>query len=187
MQTLVDLRILQMKGKLKDTGESVECHGPDIATNLLRRHCDNEDIIHGVGVMCKAAATGCEESKCKLMDSDFSREVLRLVSGGRFQLCTCMELICALQALITPDDDRPPASKALMHARLLALDRGAVDVFVSTFHRALADNTSALPGIIGATQQLCANDEICKQVRSRSGGLCQHRSDDILAIKPRGL
>jgi hypothetical protein len=98
------------------------------------------------------------------MDSEFPQEALKLVSSGGLGLLTCLELIRALQALITHDDDRPPASKALMHARMLALDRGAVDVFVSTLQRALEEDASVLPDMIGATEQLCANDEICKQV-----------------------
>ena len=65
--------------------------------------------------------------------------------------------------MITHDDDRPPASKAFMHARMLALDRGGVPVFLRVLRRTLT-SPPELRASIAALQALCANDDVCKQV-----------------------
>lgn len=94
-------------------------------------------------------------------------------------LHVAVALLTSLRAMITHDDDRPPASKAFMHARMLALNRGAVPVFLSVLRRALA-SPPELCAAISALQALCANDDVCKQVRRRPvfciGCLASHQA-----------
>lgn len=98
----------------------------------------------------------------------------------------------SLRAMITHDDDRPPASKAFMHARMLALDRGAVPVFLAVLRRALR-SPPELCAAISALQALCANDDVCKQVRGDSPAprLCAplwgFRSRSERTVSPRNV
>lgn len=132
---------------------------------VLQRHCTDSSVVESFGHMCALAAMECEESKCQLMDSSFPATGLEIVAQGKVSLAACVALLQALKALMTHDDLRPPASKAFMHARVLALDKGAVPVFLTVLKRG-SDEPASLDGIISALQQLCANDEICIRVRS---------------------
>ena len=140
------------------------CHGPDVATRLLQAHAADSVAVVAVAGMCQAAALACEDSKCKLMESAFAKVSLSIIDKKQVSLSATAALCAALEALMTNDDTRPPASQAFMHARVLGTDRGAVPVFLDALQRAEGE-PEALYRVISSLQQLCANDEICMRVR----------------------
>lgn len=152
-----------MTGTLKTTGDTVKCHGPDVAVSILQQRPGSWEVAYGIAALCTAAAGGCEECKCKLVDSAYPRHVLGVVADGGAPVATRVALLASLRPLVTHDDDRPPASKAFMHARMLALDLDAVPVFIAVLQEA-AERPEELAGVITALQQLCASDEICQKV-----------------------
>ena len=149
--------------------EGVQCHAPQRLAALIEQRHAASDVVCAAADLCTAAATGCEETKAKLMEAHFPAEALRILQAGEVDVPAQAALCTALKSLITNDDERPPASQAFMHARVLALDKDAVPVFLAVLQRAV-DDASALHTIISALQQLCANDEICIKVSSLSTG-----------------
>ena len=143
--------------------QGTACHGPDIVSSVLQAHAENDAVAAALGSMCALAALECEDTKCKLMESAFPQASLSIVADATVSLSASVELLGALKGLMTHDDLRPPASKAFMHSRVLALDKDAVPVFLGVLQRAV-DAPESLHGIISALQQLCANDEICIRV-----------------------
>jgi armadillo repeat-containing protein 6 len=146
----------------------VTCHGPDVSAALLQAHATNDALIEEVGRMCTLATKECEQAKCTLMESTFPKICLAMVREATVSLPAVVALLAALQGTMTHDDARPPASKAFMHSRVLALDKEAVPVFLAALDRA-TDEPDSLHGIISSLQQLCANDEICVRVRAGRG------------------
>jgi hypothetical protein len=114
--------------------------------------------------MCTAAATGSEESKCKLVESTFPQAALSIISAEDVTNSATAALCTTLKALTFNDDMRPPASQCFMNARVLSLERGAMPVVLAAMQRATQE-PEALHSIISALQQLCANDDICVRVR----------------------
>jgi armadillo repeat-containing protein 6 len=143
--------------------DDVRVHAPDVAADLLGTHSQSKDVASAAAAMCTAAAIECEDSKCQLIESSFPLRALEAAREPAMDAATVAALLTALKVLITNDDLRPPASKAFIHARILANDKGAVPVFVQALQRCLAD-VEGLQQVVVATQQLCANDDICKQV-----------------------
>lgn len=117
-------------------------------------------------VRCGPAASQHSGAQHRPLQVGWTRGWLR-AGKDETPLHVAVALLGSLRAMITHDDDRPPASKAFMHARMLALDRGAVPVFLAVLRRALS-SPPELCAAISALQALCANDDVCKQVRYRS-------------------
>jgi armadillo repeat-containing protein 6 len=139
-------------------------YAPEIVANLLAEHKQSSDLVKVAAEMCLRAGTECEEAMCRLMESEYPQRALDSAQDPALTTEAAAALLTSLQALITNDDHRPPASKAFVHARLLAVDKGAVPVFMHVLRRCLAEAGNLRPVVL-ALQQLCANDAICKQVR----------------------
>jgi armadillo repeat-containing protein 6 len=138
--------------------------GPAIMAQLLEVHEGDAEVAAAVGKVTAAAVVACEDSKCAVMDSEFPARALAAAGNAGTPVDAALALLGALRGAITADDFRPPTSKAFMHARVLALDRGAVPVFLSVLRRA-APQPALLRSAVPALQALCANDNICMRVR----------------------
>jgi hypothetical protein len=104
-------------GVIQVTESGQMCHGPNIATDLLHQHSNDSDLVDAVARMCTGACAGCEETKCKLMESRFPAEALALIDSDAVSISATAMLCTALKALMFNDDTRPPASQAFTHAR----------------------------------------------------------------------
>eukprot|EP00892_Ulva_mutabilis_P010855 jgi/Ulvmu1/8141/UM040_0037.1 len=167
--------------------------GPALIARLLSQQpLPSSDAIQAVGDLCTAAARAAEDTKSALMDSSYPDAALIVAGNDTTPLSAAVPLLTSLQAMITHDDDRPPASKAFMHARMLALDRGAVPVFLHVMRRALT-SPPELQASIAALQALCANDDVCKQVCDARGvqtlvqAVDDHFGDESIVAAACGL
>lgn len=83
-----------------------------------------------------------------------------------------------VRSVVTADDDRPPGSKAFMHARMLGKTHGAIKVLLGLVRRvSAAARPDVLAALLSSVRMLAANEEICKEF-SDDGGI--HACLDVL-------
>eukprot|EP00775_Hariotina_reticulata_P012080 gene12080-12220_t len=124
-----------------------------------------------------AEAGAWQDEEAKFMDMGLAAgllELLQLLVDSHGQPLSQMPQAAAaagaaagaLRAFATADDDRPPASKAFLHSRLLAgKPNNALQVLLLVLKQLQQQQPRPLGpliSVLGAIRQIAANDEICK-------------------------
>lgn len=111
-------------------------------------------------------------SSCRLMDMGFVGLLLDKLKVPDVALEFVAPACGTVRSVVTADDDRPPASKAFMHARLLAKTHSAIRVLLSLVKRvSAAQQTEVLAAVLSGVRMLAANEEICKEFSDDGGVL----------------
>lgn len=72
--------------------------------------------------------------------------------------------------MTTADDERPPSSKAFMHARVLAKSHAAIRVLLAVLRRVpAATHPATAVRVLGTVRQVAANEEICREFTDDGG------------------
>ncbi|THG20869.1 hypothetical protein TEA_024089 [Camellia sinensis var. sinensis] len=138
--------------------------GPKMVMGILNDGTQNLKILNGGFSVVAAAATGNEIVKESFMDlkiDELMIQILRTHGKG------CIHSIYdAIQALLTPDDNRVVASQVYGYARRFA-KIGIAEALVDLLKEGLSS-----PCLVSATMTLKAvavNDEICRSIAASGG------------------
>ncbi|GMP48339.1 hypothetical protein CsSME_00015725 [Camellia sinensis var. sinensis] len=138
--------------------------GPKMVMGILNDGTQNLKILNGGFSVVAAAATGNEIVKESFMDlkiDELMIQILRTHGKG------CIHsLYDAIQALLTPDDNRVVASQVYGYARRFA-KIGIAEALVDLLKEGLSS-----PSLVSATMTLKAvavNDEICRSIAASGG------------------
>ena len=75
-----------------------------------------------------------------------------------------------VRSVTTADDERPPSSKAFMHARVLAKSHAAIRVLLAVLRRVpAATHPATAVRVLGTVRQVAANEEICREFTDDGG------------------
>ncbi|KAI8014341.1 Armadillo repeat-containing protein 6 [Camellia lanceoleosa] len=138
--------------------------GPKMVMAILNDGAQNMKILNGGFSVVASAATGNEIVKESFMDlkiDELMIQILRTHGKG------CIHsLYDAIQALLTPDDNRVVASQVYGYARRFA-KIGIAEALVDLLKEGLSS-----PSLVSATMTLKAvavNDEICRSIAASGG------------------
>ncbi|KAF6264410.1 armadillo-type protein [Scenedesmus sp. NREL 46B-D3] len=147
---------------------------------------EQQQLAAAAAALTEAAAWQDEEGKCRFIDMGVAADLLQLLQllaatpGGVASAPQAAAAAAAagaaagaLRAFTTADDDRPPASKAFMHARLLAgKPNNALQVLLPVLQQLQqgpSRHIGPLVAVLAAIRQIAANDEICKSFAEAGG------------------
>lgn len=169
--------------------------GDDLLQQLLQGCCSalqsggaeqqeqQQQLAAAAAALTEAAAWQDEEGKCRFVDMGLAADLLQLLqllaatpaglAAAPQAAAAAGAAAGALRAFATADDDRPPASKAFMHARLLAgKPNHALTVLLPVLQQLQQGpdrQVGPLVSVLAAIRQIAANDEICKSFAEAGG------------------
>lgn len=147
-----------------------DAKGPEVLLELLSAPTSSGAVQAAVAAAAEAGARGVEETKCRLVDVGFAAALLGILA----QPSTSLELVApacgVIRSVTTADDERPPSSKAFMHARMLAKASSAIKVLLGVLLRVPpAEEPALLVVVLGTVRQVAANEEICREFSDDGG------------------
>ncbi|WIA28447.1 hypothetical protein OEZ86_010991 [Tetradesmus obliquus] len=142
-----------------------------------------QQLAAAAAALTEAAAWQDEEGKCRFVDMGLAADLLQLLqllaatpaglAAAPQAAAAAGAAAGALRAFATADDDRPPAAKAFMHARLLAgKPNHALTVLLPVLQQLQQGpdrQVGPLVSVLAAIRQIAANDEICKSFAEAGG------------------
>ncbi|EFJ47195.1 hypothetical protein VOLCADRAFT_105247 [Volvox carteri f. nagariensis] len=150
--------------------------GVELLHDLLREGASIPEAKTAVATVAEAAARQVEEAKCRLVDSGTVATLLEQMQEPNAPLDFLGAACGVVRSVTTADDERPPASKAFMHARLLAKNHAAIRVLLGVLRRVpAAEEPGTACRVLGTVRQVAANEEICREFTDDGGVMaCLH-------------
>ncbi|KXZ54662.1 hypothetical protein GPECTOR_4g728 [Gonium pectorale] len=171
-QLLQVLRLLQLLlGWLETRDAFTEVQGVEVIHDVLKCETNGPEVKTAAAEVAEAAAKQVEEAKCRLVDSGVAVTLLSLLSDPSSPPPLLGAACGVLRAVTTADDERPPSSRAFVHARLLAgSQHGAIRVLLGVLRRLPAEQEPAtVCKLLGTVRQIAANEEICREFTDDGG------------------
>eukprot|EP00198_Chlamydomonas_reinhardtii_P003087 XP_001692423.1 predicted protein [Chlamydomonas reinhardtii] len=147
-QLLQALGLLQvLLGWLETRDAFPDAQGVELVHELLKAEGSGHSVRSAAAAVAEAAAKGVEETKCKLVEGGVAATLLELLQQPEAPLELIGAACGVVRSVTTADDERPPSSKAFMHARVLAKSHAAIRVLLA----------------------VAANEEICREFTDDGG------------------
>ncbi|GLI67218.1 hypothetical protein VaNZ11_011142 [Volvox africanus] len=170
-QLLKVLKLLQvLLGWLETRDAFTDAQGVELLHDLLRDEDSSPEVKTAAATLAEAAARQVEEAKCRLVDSGTVATLLEQLQAPDAPLDFVGAACGVVRSVTTADDERPPASKAFMHARILAKSHAAIRVLLAVLRRVPAAQEPATAcRVLGTVRQVAANEEICREFTDDGG------------------
>ncbi|GLC34380.1 hypothetical protein PLESTB_000734900 [Pleodorina starrii] len=171
-QLLKALKLLQVLLGWLETRDAFasDATGVDLLHDLLRAEASTPEVRTAAAAVAEAAARQVEEAKCRLVDSGLVATLLEQLQAPEAPLEYVGAACGVVRSVTTADDERPPASKAFMHARVLAKSHAAIRVLLSVLRRVPAATEPATAcRVLATVRQVAANEEICREFTDDGG------------------
>ncbi|GIL83032.1 hypothetical protein Vretimale_8546 [Volvox reticuliferus] len=170
-QLLKVLKLLQLLlGWLETRDAFTDAQGVELLHDLLTDEASSTEVKTAAATVAEAAARQVEEAKCRLVDSGTVATLLEQLQAPDAPLDFVGAACGVVRSVTTADDERPPASKAFMHARVLAKSHAAIRVLLGVLRRVPAAQEPATAcRVLGTVRQVAANEEICREFTDDGG------------------
>ncbi|PNH00195.1 Armadillo repeat-containing protein 6, partial [Tetrabaena socialis] len=111
-----------------------------------------------------------EETKCRLVEGGAVATILQLLAHPEAPLDLIGPACGVVRSVTTADDERPPSSKAFMHARVLAKSHAAIRVLLGVLRRVpVAEQPDTAVRVLNTVRTVAANEEICREFTDDGG------------------
>lgn len=151
----------ELRGELATTG------GLEVLHQLAKT--GSQEVKAATLAVADAASYKEENNKCRLVFIGFATTTLDLLKEPQATEPVIMAACGCLRAFTTADDERPPASKAFSHARMLAKQEGGIQVLFEVLQRLGPDSPEACAAVLAAVKSLACNEEVCKSFNDVGG------------------
>ncbi|KAG2442170.1 hypothetical protein HYH02_009658 [Chlamydomonas schloesseri] len=170
-QLLQALGLLQVLLAWLETRDAFpDAQGVELVHELLKAEGSGHSVRSAAAAVAEAAAKGVEETKCKLVEGGVAATLLELLQQPEAPLELIGAACGVVRSVTTADDERPPASKAFMHARVLAKSHAAIRVLLAVLRRVpAATHPATVVRVLGTVRQVAANEEICREFTDDGG------------------
>ncbi|KAG2492015.1 hypothetical protein HYH03_009744 [Edaphochlamys debaryana] len=170
-ELLQALRLLQRLLSWLETRDAfTDAKGVELIHELLKAEGSSGEVRVAAAAVAEAAARGVEEAKCRLVDSGTVAALLQLLQAPDAPLDLISASCGVLRSVTTADDERPPSSKAFVHARLLSKHHAAIRVLLQVLRRVPAAQEPATAcRVLATVKTVAANEEICREFTDDGG------------------
>ncbi|KAG2434650.1 hypothetical protein HXX76_007544 [Chlamydomonas incerta] len=170
-ELLQALGLLQvLLGWLETRDAFPDAQGVELVHELLKAEGSGHSVRSAAAAVAEAAAKGVEETKCKLVEGGVAATLLELLQQPEAPLELIGAACGVVRSVTTADDERPPSSKAFMHARILAKSHSAIRVLLAVLRRVpAATHPATVVRVLGTVRQVAANEEICREFTDDGG------------------